>query len=480
MANKDDSFLSKHGDKINAAGHAINTLQNAKIAERQRKIAQLQAATAALQQEENELKKKELQLLEKQQKALEEEQRRARQEQKQKEELKAEMLDVSPKLNRFLNEILQADYVDGFERGKDLYEASSALAYLNEHKGIIEDINLHEYLYQIHEKLNKAIIKFRNDFDSINNYLEEFYTFLEKHSQYFEVILIMLGAKEAKVTQRAKIDQYEKTIQDLIKKNELTSNLRASLQEYKEVFLSKDFKFDDRFVPPPIQRNEYEIIFNFLNSLETGYNNSEIIDLWLKEIKANFLVENCIGYLSSREISIFELKNNLDLIEFKFVKEKRLQNLKNELRKYTKSVRSKLKSLEIFLSVKKYSLKIKEIEKITGIYTSNLENEIEGLYNRNRQKEVFISIFDFIGTIAGVSLLVAFLMFFGTSDWDATPTQNQNSIIILIILAIIFTIKIIIKIGRKNPNEKYYSTSHKLRQQVEKALKPLENWVNND
>lgn len=471
MANKDDSFLSKHGDKINAAGHAINTLQNAQIAERQRKIAQLQVATANLQQEENELKKKELQLLEKQQRALEEEQRRARQEQKEKEDLKAELLDVAPRLTRMLDEIVQTEYSNTFDRGKDLYEASSALAYLNEHKGVIDDINFHEYLFQINEKLNKPIIKFQSDFDSFNSYLEEFYIFLVKHSLYFEVIELLLGGKKVNIRSKADIEQYEKGINELSSNEELLMNLIESLKEYEQKILRKDFKLDSRFVVAPLQKNEYKIILNFLESVKSSEDNHEIIDHRFREIKTNFKFNQCLEYLTVKftHPKVSEIKNKLKSINLNLINTDDEKRLKRELNRYVQSVkdsiRESLRQYPSDIDVESFKMDIKKVDSMTGLKSDNLINEINELDGKiNRRRE--------LGGLATVlSVVSEFFLFLLTHDKVVSLFSAFLSFIFLFtgFFSFLYFLK-------PRPADKYIELARHYTSEVKEALKPLENW----
>lgn len=412
MVNNNDSFLSKGEDEITATGHAIKTLQNTKIASPQRKPTQLQAATAALQYEGNEQKKRELELLEKQQ---------ARQKQAQKEELKAELLELAPKLNQFQDRILLESYDEEFFRGKDIYEADIVLTFLNENKQIIEDINFHEFQNQLSNKQSKILGNFENEVNLFNKYLLEFNAYLPKVHAYLNTVHIIGGSMYVEIDDQATVNQYEKTINELLSNKKQCKELIDKLSEYKFKMFTKEFEFGDKYILLPLKQDQLNIILNFLESINinTDEGNKELIGKRIMELKNNIKAKEFLNYLRIKNsdgwnINIEAIQIKLAEINRTIIYDKLLNDLITEINKYKNKIDRYINNIRLTGNYHYNNAKenIIELNMMTGVDADNYLNTLDEL-KKSYELVTRLSVAMFFG---GIMMLLLTLFIIGVSE----------------------------------------------------------------
>lgn len=159
MGNK-DNFVSKNRDAINAIGHTLNTLQNAKIRKNQESIVRLAAVNAKLQQENVRVNEE---ILEAQKRHLEDKKR----EEKQNVVIKKLMLKIGPELEDLTNELTEKGIND--DTYQEYLDAKIMIGFISNYRELIEDINYQRLIREQEKKINS----FSDQLDTNSNSFKE-------------------------------------------------------------------------------------------------------------------------------------------------------------------------------------------------------------------------------------------------------------------------------------------------------------------
>ncbi|SMO92488.1 hypothetical protein [Fodinibius sediminis] len=383
---RDDSFFEKNKGKIGIAGLAVNALQNQQIAKRQKALAQLQAKTAQLQKEENNLKKKELKLLKKEQEVLKEESKR-------KEELTGELLDITPKLFQLLEKLQNSDYQSEFQRGKDLYEANCVLAYIDSRKDVIKDINFHDYLLKLDNKLTSSIQKFQKGYDVFVSYLEDMELFIDENRVTISTIgKLIINYKKGDKYDFDKLEKGLKKIRDESSRREL---LLEELQHYHSVLFEDNLFTNTQYVTLPLSKRQSETVIYFLENISDKKFFEEEILFQIETLKANYKIEELAQKLEGKKIDEYtgdyaplnfpEIRSILEKAEPYSIKAEFVDRIEKILKRYKGHIRRRLSGSPVQnktdIEVLKYvrsitnidsgqdlSTKIEDVENTTDLY----------------------------------------------------------------------------------------------------------------
>ncbi|MCW9705808.1 hypothetical protein [Fodinibius salsisoli] len=402
---RDDSFFEKNKGKIGIAGLAVNALQNQQIAKRQKALAQLQAKTAQLQKEENDLKKKEIELLKKEQESLKEEK-------KKREELTGELLNITPKLSQLLEKIQNSDYQSEFQRGKDLYKASCVLAYIDSRKDVIKDINFHDYLSKLNNKLSSSIHKHQKCYEVFDSYMKDMDLFVDEN----RVTISTIGRLINNYRKGDKYDfnKLEKELKKIRDENSHRELLLEELRHYHSVLFKDNLFTDAKYVSLPLSEKQSETLIYFLENISDQKFFEDEIIYQLDTLKANHKIEQLAQELEGKEIYKYIGDcDPLNLPEIRSILKKvKLYNIDNE---FVDSIIPKLKEYKNHIGKvvsgasrhdKTYMERLKYTVRITGIAYEKIIMERLGDVMKKNELSIHL-------TLAVLGVLVVFIIIAG-------------------------------------------------------------------
>lgn len=165
--NKVKDFLDKNDSIINTTGHVVNFLQNQQIQNNQKVLAEMSAVNASLLDQQNRLKKVELETIKK----LRHEQKKKEDEDKERQKVKAYLLQITPQMKGLLQLVEENNFEDEMQLGLLLNHVEIRLHEISDKQAVIEDINFHDYVFNLNEKLKNLKITHQSSIDKYKNFL---------------------------------------------------------------------------------------------------------------------------------------------------------------------------------------------------------------------------------------------------------------------------------------------------------------------
>lgn len=399
---KEQKFFDKYKNEINAAGHLANLFQTGSVVENQRHLARLEHAGLLLQQEQ---RKKEEEKLKREEEEYKE---RLRDKQNLEAERKKrqEIISLAPQVKHLVEQESNISKID-YKNALLHMHLKRSVEYLEGHKHIIDDINFHDYLFNIKKSLelnnnnskdleklftdvNSEISKIKEESENvINNQLANIdcYTLYKQYGLY--------GYMDYLSQIKHKINNIYKNDMFINKKNINTLNTYVSnIEDLSNMY---DF-FENSVYPLPIDieeaktiENELAHIYNNRNDLYNDYTNYvDKLDNTIKGYKNDIEQAESISIKNINDISYEEYKHSLELINKKgelgeilcYILDGKIQLLYKSLLLF----RNEIKNYDFSMLIS-YDRNINNINMnniVMGFYDENIKND--DIINRSINK----------------------------------------------------------------------------------------------
>lgn len=329
MANKEESFISRNSDLINTTGHTINALQNLKVQENQKKIAKLQAVNLAVQKENYDLNTKKVELLEDQKKYFDDKKRLD----EQNVYIKKLMLKTAPELED-LTESLQENSGNEDVLAKYL-DARFMLRFIENNRGLIEDINFQRLINDQEKEINKLTPKIDNESKDLADNL---IPILKEHIEYLKAINIQIqtSVDVQKLSPEA-IKEAESTLFELFQDPIQASIIAETFTIIQEESIDiEELNFEDEFLKETIQICKNICSYNYYkeNVIDQFNTAKEEINIQAKKELKRYLkskVRNKDGLIFPQSPRFFDVTDD----NFAGIDIEKISSLTNKIKSFT-------------------------------------------------------------------------------------------------------------------------------------------------
>lgn len=318
------NFLDKNDSIINTTGHVVNFLQNRQTQKNQRVLAEMSAINASLLDQQNKIKQKELEAIEK----LRQEQKKKEDEEKERQELKTYLLKITPQMKGLLQLIDEGEFDDYLQLGLLINHLEIRLQEISDNKAVIDDINFHDYVFNLIDKLKKFKKTYETDIGKYDSFLNNFANLLFEIR--YSISAAELVEKNPAEIYKEKNDKAENYLLELsnkvkseLKENKTFENLIDELKRYKTLLKyldERDSILETERYPLPLSYSETTHLIDTISEIKNDKNDFLLrIEETVKKYKSIVQDTEDSPFLRLKEIS--EKKaSDLTLDDLEYVK----------------------------------------------------------------------------------------------------------------------------------------------------------------
>lgn len=158
-------FIKKNEDVINTTGHIVSYVQSRKIQANQENLARLEQINLSLLNKQNEIKEKELEKLDE----LKNLHQKEKELELKRSKIKEELLEIAPKTKGLITFLENENELNNFEKFFLIRHAEVSLNEISQNKSVIEDINFHDYFFELKLRYDKLIEQCEYNNDVLRN-----------------------------------------------------------------------------------------------------------------------------------------------------------------------------------------------------------------------------------------------------------------------------------------------------------------------
>lgn len=158
-------FIKKNEDVLNTTGHIVSYVQSRKIQANQENLARLEQINLSLLNKQNEIKEKELEKLEE----LKNLHQKEKELELKRSKIKGELLEIAPKTKGLITFLENENELNNFEKFFLIRHTEVSLNEISQNKSVIEDINFHDYFFELKLRYDKLIEQCEYNNDVLRN-----------------------------------------------------------------------------------------------------------------------------------------------------------------------------------------------------------------------------------------------------------------------------------------------------------------------